>query len=601
MPDVEMPDGVIVNFPDDMPKEQIRALIQTKFPDAAKGAEPSSPPAAATEPQDGQEPAAAPSPAETPKQPMLARLKGTLGRAAKLLFDQGMQGATANLADEAQSAIGAGIASAATGEPYSNLYRASQLDANRELERQQHDHPIVSGAAQVAGAIAGPGAAATKLPAVGRGLAALGRVPGGIALQGAAVGAASAPIYAAGAAQEGQRADAAGDAVVPGALVGAVAAPVAGALGNVAANTLGPLSRKAAAYIGRKSQARQIVEKQLTANPDLPNAIRTAENRMAVADREGVPLNLGEALDDNSLRATAAALQGRPETAARMQKFFADRSAAVPGAIDRNIGAIAPNVRTPDQAGGKLIKAAEDKIERMTTKMQSDAHPFYEQAKLETIPEDSPVLKRMTVRQAIAAARKAYPDEIPPLEIPKGPNGEKLPDALIQKLRQSGQLGEGVPDNSIAVLHHAKMQLDVMMKKAVEQGDNTRSKYLGEALGELNAALDKASPAYAQGRQIYQQQMPDIQRLKEGRVGDLTRMRANGPEKATAKLFEGSPTATREMVAALGRPVSQEAAAGELRRIADTNKNDPLTFANKVWGNTPSTAAQEQWRTVLGT
>ncbi|MET3414767.1 hypothetical protein, partial [Methylobacterium sp. 1030] len=31
------------------------------------------------------------------------------------------------------------------------------------------------------------------------------------------------------------------------------------------------------------------------------------------------------------------------------------------------------------------------------------------------------------------------------------------------------------------------------------------------------------------------------------------------------------------------------------------NKNDPLTFANKVWGNTPSTAAQEQWRTVLGT
>lgn len=33
---VKMPDGVNVSFPDDMPKEEIRALIEEKFPDAAK-------------------------------------------------------------------------------------------------------------------------------------------------------------------------------------------------------------------------------------------------------------------------------------------------------------------------------------------------------------------------------------------------------------------------------------------------------------------------------------------------------------------------------------------------------------------------------------
>ena len=33
---VKMPDGAQVSFPDDMPKEEIRALIEEKFPDAAK-------------------------------------------------------------------------------------------------------------------------------------------------------------------------------------------------------------------------------------------------------------------------------------------------------------------------------------------------------------------------------------------------------------------------------------------------------------------------------------------------------------------------------------------------------------------------------------
>lgn len=38
MPIVAMPDGTQVNFPDDMPSEQIKGLISTKFPDAAKRA-----------------------------------------------------------------------------------------------------------------------------------------------------------------------------------------------------------------------------------------------------------------------------------------------------------------------------------------------------------------------------------------------------------------------------------------------------------------------------------------------------------------------------------------------------------------------------------
>ena len=35
MPVVRMPDGALVNFPDDMPQEEIKGLIASKFPDIA--------------------------------------------------------------------------------------------------------------------------------------------------------------------------------------------------------------------------------------------------------------------------------------------------------------------------------------------------------------------------------------------------------------------------------------------------------------------------------------------------------------------------------------------------------------------------------------
>jgi hypothetical protein len=44
MPEVRMPDGVVVRFPDTMSKEQIRSMIATKFPDAVAKQAPEQPP-----------------------------------------------------------------------------------------------------------------------------------------------------------------------------------------------------------------------------------------------------------------------------------------------------------------------------------------------------------------------------------------------------------------------------------------------------------------------------------------------------------------------------------------------------------------------------
>ena len=40
MPDVRMPDGAVVRFPDDMGKDQIRSMISSKFPELGQPAQP---------------------------------------------------------------------------------------------------------------------------------------------------------------------------------------------------------------------------------------------------------------------------------------------------------------------------------------------------------------------------------------------------------------------------------------------------------------------------------------------------------------------------------------------------------------------------------
>lgn len=570
-----MPDeaGTVVSFPDDMPKEQIRALIEKKFPHVARGPATAPPEASGGQPAPSGPDRAQDAPAPSLRQKLMGLIR-KVGRGGKVVLDQGLQGATANFADEVTDLIGSGIASAATGVPYGEILPGARESTRQELERQQNDHKIVSALSQIGGAVAA-GGIASRLPGIGAGVQAVTKaLPGvaGEAAVGAIAGAPSAAIYAAGNAPQGQRADAARNAALPGAVGGAVLAPVAGALGNVASNTLGPLSQKAAAYIQRKSAARQMMESHLRTHPDLPGAIATAQGRFSKSREMGVPLALGEAMDDNSMMRTLATLKERPETAMRTQQFLEGRAAAVPGAIDKLIDEIHPT-KTADEAGAELIRAGKDKIDQLHISMQSEAQPYYDQAREEFIPKTAKVLQSFEVKKAIAKARDEYPDEIA--------------DAAKW------------PDNSLNVLHHAKKVLDAKLAKAVRDEDGGKIKYLTEVKDRLMTEMKK-NPSYQEANRIYNDDMPEIDLLQRGRIGRLTGLRRQGAETATAELFKGSPTATREMVDAVGPGVAREAGAGELRRIADVNKNDPLTFANKVMGPTPSKAAQEQWKTVLG-
>lgn len=144
-------------------------------------------------------------------------------------LEQGLQGATFNLADEVYNRLGAGIASAYTGEKYSDLLNEAQNTTQERLKQQMEERPALSIGANIGGAILTGGAGAST---AGGAAVANSLRTGGLGLRAAkaaALGAAtgSAAGFGAGSGLE-NRLESAGDSAVAGGLVGG-AIPVVGA------------------------------------------------------------------------------------------------------------------------------------------------------------------------------------------------------------------------------------------------------------------------------------------------------------------------------------------------------------------------------------
>lgn len=189
--DVELPDGKIVRgVPDGTTKAQLTEKLA----------------------QNGIKFAALPSAA--PEEPVGA------GRTA---MDQGLQGATFGFSDEVSDALGAvgartytglknTVPEALGGEPgkyegdtLAGEYGEARKQSQDRLAREQKQHPVLSAAAQIGGALATPGAGGAKLlgkviPKTLKGSEGASRVAKGIT-----GGAAGGGLYGAGSAKEGER------------------------------------------------------------------------------------------------------------------------------------------------------------------------------------------------------------------------------------------------------------------------------------------------------------------------------------------------------------------------------------------------------------
>lgn len=204
MPNIQMPNGDVVAFPDDMPRDQIKGLIATKFPEAAASG------------------------------PKYNKLESGIQGAA--------QGASGNFGDEIMAGLMTPVMYAGSrvmdvpglsDKSFGQIYGQERQKIDNENNRAASDNPLSYTGGAVLGAVGtGLGGAATKGGALLNNSLRTGNTAARIT-KGAAAGAASGSIYGAGGADEGNRLEGAAKGAGYGALAGG-AAPAVGALANSA-------------------------------------------------------------------------------------------------------------------------------------------------------------------------------------------------------------------------------------------------------------------------------------------------------------------------------------------------------------------------------
>lgn len=197
MPDVQMPDGTVVRFPDTMSREQIRGMIATKFPEVANGQQ-----AQTSQPRTMTTEAFNRLPAETQQRfrEMGVQVSdnartGEHHNARVDYNDRGsamekfVQGATAGWSDELMGQA-AGLQARLQGQNPRDAQISMETQSRMALDNYSQDHPYLGAAAEIAGAIPTMALAGGGIAGQGANLAArlaTGGMVGG--LQGAVYGA----------------------------------------------------------------------------------------------------------------------------------------------------------------------------------------------------------------------------------------------------------------------------------------------------------------------------------------------------------------------------------------------------------------------------
>lgn len=180
MPNIRMPDGQVVSFPDDFSRERIQGLIAQRYPRETAEAiiasgKRTAPSAEASEP---------PSP-RAPASQVMAGLSSAV---------EGVPIAGPYLRSGVESAA-AGVLSTLTGEPYADV-RQFMGDM---ADRSQEEYPVTSTLGKVGGAIGGTLPMVLAAPgAFGAGTGGLLVRSGASALSGAAIGGADAAVRSGG-------------------------------------------------------------------------------------------------------------------------------------------------------------------------------------------------------------------------------------------------------------------------------------------------------------------------------------------------------------------------------------------------------------------
>jgi len=493
MTEVRMPNGDIVSFPDEMPKEQIRGLIEQKFPETAT-----------------QQPQQQATPQEQVSMPVAA-LRGL------------KSGVTAGFADEAQGGVAALYAKMAGAEaPMGDLYREARDSLRQEQALAKDQQPWSYGLSEAGGGILSGAAAATRLG--GAGLAkALQTAP---AKTTAALGATSGGLYGFGTG-EGTLGEQATNAAV-GAGIGLVAAPAGSFIGSqaqrgvqAAGQGVRSLADKAKRLFG--GAAPQVrVQPQVNNDLGLQELIQASQNKVLTpadnystmsannaamakvieAIKRDFPDNSEQILQawkttdvplaelygkniTNLAKGAAQYPKAQPATERYFEGKIADSPDKIRQAISKNISSVDNYYATADD----LLKAGRAK-----------AAPLYDKAYAQKGITSSRINQFLEQPELKAGLKQGL--DLERIDSVAGNKAFNAGDYAVTGFNQAGDPVIGKVPN-MKMLDTAKRGLDAMIKAETDVAGNITPR--GRSLLSLKDAylkeLDNVSPAYKEARE----------------------------------------------------------------------------------------------------
>lgn len=522
-----------------------------------------------------------------------------------------LQGGTLGFSDEISDRLAAAIAAAATDLTYGEaLNQARDLTKEAQAYDWDENKALSLGSNTVGGIPLGltkaglSGAnwvrnAATGLGSMGRG-AALGAGYGGVAGFGAG-------------------SDSFGDRLSSGVMGGLFGLGLGGATaplsrigsGKVDYNKLG---KKAAKYA--QTPAGKEIAKELGMRPDLPEILRRAEKLDAAAKKSGINLTLAEKIAQSTsdpLLAKQGLLKQNPMTAGQMENFYKARLGTIDdeGQIVKALRDYASKTgaQSYDEAAQSLIEAGQGATKRITSKLVSEAEPFYKEAFKANPNMYSKRLDRILAtpegKKALRETAVNFQNEMKLMAKPDKELGEIARElASYGKIKDpKGGVAKGL---SLKALDAIKKRLDQSVssaKKAAEMGsssDADRYRALEAVRKNLVDELDalditaKAGPnsykidggSYAKARGVYSGQPEQLQMRKL--IGDVAKIDPMQAQKVARALYSGTPETAKVSAQALGKDAPKAVSAkiyqvlGAMRNPTDEGTGLTTSLANKI-------------------
>lgn len=458
MPNIRMPDGQVVSFPDDFSRERIQGLIAQRYPRETAQAIIAS--GKRTTPS--AEASAPPSP-RAPASQVMAGLSSAV---------EGVPIGGPYLRSGVESAA-AGALSTLTGEPYADV-RQFMGDM---ADRSQEEYPITSTIGKVGGAIGGTLPMVLAAPsAFGAGTGGLLVRSGASALSGAAIGGADAAV------RSGGDLEAVKDGTLWGGVFG-LAGPSIGALVgkgvSAAGEWLGPGVSKAQRAFGRALGR---------------DGVDDVASRMGAMGPDAMPMDLGPNLQRQA--GALAATPGRGQAIVRdaITARQAGAGARVTGALDDALGAPVDTVALADD---------------IIARRSAAARPLYDAAYAKPVPfttELEELLKRPAMSRAMGEARRL------------AANDETFDAATRGWFANIADDGTAAIQRTPSVyeLDQTKRALDDMISAAQRGGNNNEARIFTQLKNKLTGMVDAAVPEYKAAREAFSGPAAVLDAIEEG-------------------------------------------------------------------------------------